>query len=67
MITNKIEEARNWDYTEHLSCENCGRTENLHRIFVKNGIKCKEFCFCEMCWTEIFAKVWPFGEGRRSR
>lgn len=65
MITNKVEEARNWDYTDHLACENCGRTDNLHRIFVKNGIKARELCYCEKCWTEIMDSVWPFQNWRK--
>jgi hypothetical protein len=67
MITNDIWKVSKWDYTEHLSCENCGRTKDLHRIFVKNGIKCKEMCFCDKCWNEIFATLWPFQEWRKDK
>lgn len=67
MITNKVEEARNWDFKEHLSCENCGRTDDLHRIFVKNGIKNKEMCFCTNCWAEILEAIWPGGDYRQRR
>jgi hypothetical protein len=66
MITDKVEDVRKWDYTEHLACENCGRTKDLHRIFIKNNIRCKELCFCGKCWTEIMDSVWPFQEWRKN-